>query len=89
MTEIDDQPAPIIVDCDRQASRGEGPERYQREQDEPVPFLTRRQAPAGHSQETGDQNDVGEELQEDDAGREPADTRKLEKENQESDEKKS
>jgi hypothetical protein len=89
MTEVDDEPAPLVVDRDHQASRGEAPERYHGEQGEPVPFLVRRQATARHSQETGDQNDIGEELQEDDASREPADTRQLEKQNQESDEKKS
>ena len=43
-----------------------------------------RHTAAGHAEKAGEQNDVGEELQENHVGREPTDARQFQEENQES-----
>src|SRR5262249_33444251 len=55
---------------------------------QPVGLLAGSHTSAGHAKKTGEQNDVGEELQEDDVGGEPTNACQLQKENQEADQEK-
>src|SRR3954447_2781637 len=88
MSNVDCEPAPVVIQRHYQARRGESSERQKRKPGKPVRALPRSQAAARHSQKASDQNNIREELKENNRGREPANTGQFQEQNQKSDQEK-